>query len=320
MTENADYIIRRTSSMNLETERINAGIERNSGAYIKSANSIYNGFLEKIAGDIAAHREERPVVLLAGPSGSGKTTTSMMIEKLLDDSGTATHTLSMDNYFRPLSQEEQLLAAKGEMDLESPSRVDIELLNTHLEAIMNCEPIELPKYNFSTSTREESGVKFQRNPGELVIFEGIHALNPEVITVPDSQISNIYVSVRTRVTCGELVLHPSKVRLMRRMVRDKKFRKRSVEETVNMFRSVENGQNKYIMPYKYRSNYDVDTFIAYELNVYRSELLSELEEMRNVPELHDIITVLENLSPLDAAEIPPESLICEFLGNGQFAY
>lgn len=306
--------------MNIETERINENIENNANGFIQSVNRIYSDHLVKIASDIADNRSERPVILLAGPSGSGKTTTSMMIEKILDDAGIETHTLSMDNYFRPLSNEEKLLAAEGKMDLESPSRVDTELLNAHLEAITKCEPITIPKYNFRTSSREESNRIFQRKPGELVIFEGIHALNPEVITVPDEKICNIYVSVRTRVTCGKLILHPSKIRLMRRMVRDSKFRKRSLRETMNMFESVENGQNKYILPYKYRSDYDVDTFIAYELNAYRSVLLGELEKMSGEPAVNDIITVLRSLVPLDPSAITPDSLVCEFLGNGQFAY
>lgn len=306
--------------MNIEIERINAGLENNTAEFIQTVNHIYSEHLSGIAADIAAHAEERPVILLSGPSGSGKTTTSMMIEKLLDNMNIQTHTLSMDNYFRPLSPEEQRLAAEGKMDLESPARVDEELLNSQIEAIMRCEPINLPRYNFVTSSREYSDDVFQRKPGELVIFEGIHALNPDVITVPDEQISNIYVSVRTRITCGGIVLHPSKVRLMRRMVRDRNFRKRSLRETLNMFESVESGENKYIMPYKYRSDYDIDTFIAYEINAYRNALYDDLSEMKDEPLLSDIAEVLGNTRPLEPSEITPDSLVCEFFGNGQFAY
>lgn len=148
----------------------------------------------------------------------------------------------MDNYFCSLTEEEKRLSALGKMDLESPKRIDNELLNSHIEMIGRGENIEIPKYNFGTSSREISGTPFRREHGELVIFEGIHALNPDVITVPDSQICKIYVSVRTRVTCGNIILHPSKVRLMRRMIRDSKFRQRSLRETMNMFESVEYGE------------------------------------------------------------------------------
>ena len=206
------------------------------------------------------------------------------------------------------------------MDLESPLRVDGDLLNEQIEDICACREIELPKYNFKTSTRCGSGKKFRRKEGEIVIFEGIHALNPSVITVPDRMISKIYVSVRTRVSDDGLLLHPSRVRLMRRMIRDKNFRKRSLRETMNMFHSVEAGENKYIMPYKYRSDYDVDTFMAYELSVYRNDLLSQLQELNDVPEVRECIEALEKLEPIEKTDVTPDSLICEFIGNGQFKY
>ena len=133
-------------------------------------------------------------------------------------------------------------------------------------------------------------------------------------------ISKIYVSVRTRISGENILLHPSRVRLMRRMIRDKNFRKRSLRETMNMFHSVEAGENKYIMPYKYRSDYDVDTFMSYELSVYRNDLLTQLEELSDIPEIQECIAVLEKLTPLAKSDITPDSLICEFIGNGQFKY
>lgn len=306
--------------MNIEVTRINEAIEHDPSDYIASVNADYEYKLGSIVKDIAASRDERPVILLAGPSGSGKTTTAMMIEKMLDDLGHPTHTLSMDNYFSPLSPEEQRLAAEGKMDLESPLRVDKDLLNSQIEAIGKGEEIEIPKYDFKNSTRQKSGKKLKRQPGEMVIFEGIHALNPDVITVPDELLCKIYVSVRTRITDGDILLHPSRVRLLRRMIRDKKFRKRSLRETMNMFPSVEAGENKYIMPYKERSDYDVDTFMAYELSVYRSSLIDQLKEMEDVPELKETIEVLDNLEPIDLSLLPPESLVCEFVGNSAFKY
>ena len=306
--------------MNIEVTRINNGLTADPKGYVQAVNEEYQYQLERITENIISSRNDRPVILLSGPSGSGKTTTAFMIEKLLDEAGCETHTISMDNYFCPLTHEEKELAALGKMDLESPDRIDADLLNTQIEAIDRGEEIEIPKYNFADSTREHSGLFLKRGKGELVIFEGIHALNPAVITVPDSKLIKLYVSVRTRVTCGDIILHPSKVRLMRRMIRDKNFRKRTLRETMNMFRSVEAGENKYIMPYKYRSDYDIDTFMAYELNVYRNTLIDELWRMDDVPELADITQVMEALAPIAKKYITPDSLICEFIGNGQFKY
>lgn len=304
--------------MNIEVTRINEEIARNPENYILSANEDYIYRLKKIVDDIILHQHERPVIVLAGPSGSGKTTTALTIGKLLTESGHRTHTISMDNYFCSLTDEEKRLSALGRMDLESPLRVDKELLNLHIEKIGRGETVEIPKYNFGTSSREPDGIPFHREHGELVIFEGIHALNPEVITVPDSQICKIYVSVRTRITCGDIILHPSKVRLMRRMIRDSKFRQRSLRETMNMFESVEQGENRYIMPYKHRSDYDVDTFLPYELSLYRGSLLEKLHEMNDVPELADVTEVMENLLPVDSRAVPVNSMVREFIGDGEF--
>ena len=306
--------------MNIEITRINQGIENDPKEYVRAVNEDYQYKLSRIVDEIIKNRNDKPVILLSGPSGSGKTTTAMMIEKLLDERGHESHTLSMDNWFCPLTEAEKVLAADGKMDLESPTRVDSELLNRQIEDISNCREIELPKYNFKNSTRSGSGKMFKRNKGEIVIFEGIHALNPSVITVPDSIINKIYVSVRTRISGEDILLHPSRVRLMRRMIRDKNFRKRTLRETMNMFRSVEAGENKYIMPYKYRSDYDVDTFMAYELSAYRNDLLEQLQELNDVPEVQECIKVLEKLTPLNKEDISPDSLICEFIGNGQFKY
>ena len=306
--------------MNIEITRINNSINNDPAAFIADSNADYIYKLKMIADDIVKNSDQKTVILLSGPSGSGKTTTALMLEKLLDEMGHETHTMSMDNYFCPLSEEEKALASLGKMDLESPNRMDVDLLNEHILAISLCEEIEIPQYNFKTSSREYNGKKFRRRPGELVIFEGIHALNPDVILVPDKQLSKIYVSVRTRVACDDMCLHPSRVRLMRRMMRDSKFRKRSFRETLNMFESVEAGENKYIMPYKHRSDYDVDTFMPYEISAYRDSLVEPLKELCDVPMIADMVKVLENIEPLDNSLVTPDSLICEFIGNGQFKY
>lgn len=306
--------------MNIEINRINSGIEKNPEEYVKSVNEAYFWQLRKIAENIAENKETRPVILLSGPSGSGKTTTALMLSHMLGKLGCPTHTLSMDNYFKSLTDEERELSILGKLDLESPERVDKELLNNQIEAISRCIQVDVPRYNFADSKRDGIKLTLKRQPDELVIFEGIHALNPDVITVPDNEICKLYVSVRTRMVYDGIILHPSKVRLMRRMIRDRNFRRRSVRETMNMFRSVEAGEDKYIMPYKYRSDYDIDTFMAYEMNVYRDSLLDDLKTMNDCPELADVTEVLENLSPLGKKYITSDSLICEFIGGGMFKY
>lgn len=301
--------------MNIELNEINEKLLTDSNAFIQETDSAYRSRLLEIADDIAAHRSERPIILLSGPSGSGKTTTAQMIEQILDEQGIETHTLSLDNYFNPLTEAEKELLAKGQIDLESPTRVDSAFLSEQLTAIEEGKPVELPIYDFKESKRVMSGNILQRRPGELVIMEGIHSLNPDVIQIPDALTAKIYVSVRTRITAGGEVLHPSKIRLMRRMVRDRLFRKRTLAETLMMFRSVEEGENKYIMPYKYRSTYDVDTFMAYEICAYRDFLLDDFRTMQDEPELLDAGAFLADAAALPSEALPENSLIREFVGH-----
>lgn len=304
--------------MNIGLNEINHALQTDASAYIQAVNAAYHKSLCEIAEAIAKDRENKPIILLSGPSGSGKTTSALMIEKELDDQGIETHTLSLDNYFSPLTDAEKELFARGELDLESPKRIDSAFLTKQLTAMYNCEPIELPIYDFKESTRIMSGEILHRKPGELVILEGIHALNPDIIDFPDEKSAKIYVSVRTRIMKDGVELHPSKIRLMRRLVRDLLFRKRSFRDTLMMYESVEEGENKYIMPYKYRSTYDVDTFMAYEMNAYRPFLLDAFRNMRDDVLVAEMLEYLEQTEPLAQELVTPDSLVCEFIGNGQF--
>jgi uridine kinase len=308
------------TAMNIELNEINYAVQNNCDDFIRCSNNEYMNQINNLADDISKNRSEKPIILLSGPSGSGKTTTAMILGNTLNSRGIKTHTLSVDDYFSPLTEEEKQLMLTGNIDLESPSRVDGEFLSKQLNDIKNCIPVELPKYNFAESTREQSGRILHRQVGELVIVEGIHALNPDVVTLPDDELSKVYVSVRTRIIDGDITLHPSKIRLMRRLIRDKKFRRRSFTETLLMFSNVEAGENKYIMPYKYRSDYDVDTFFPYEICAYKQVLEHDIEYMEEIDGVGDAFTVLEHTAGLNADKIPPESLICEFIGNGQFEY
>lgn len=302
----------------IDIRTINERISQDADAFVRESNEAYLAELARIADDIAEHHRERPIILVSGPSGSGKTTSAMMIEKILDERGMETHTLSMDNYFKPLTDTEKKLLAEGRIDLETPARMDEKLLADQLGSIARCEPIHLPIYDFKESARSFHSEEFVRKPDELVILEGIHSLNPSVITVPDENTARIYVSVRTRISMNGTLLHPSKIRLMRRLMRDSIFRKRSFEETIMMFKSVEEGENKYIMPYKYRSDYDVDTFMPYEICAYRQGLLADLDVLRRFGDSADAADFLNAALELSGERITPDSLICEFIGNGQF--
>ena len=300
---------------------INKAVNSSAEKFISQAEQVYKEKIENAAKQIMRSASQKPVILLSGPSGSGKTTTAKLIERYLDSNGYETHTLSMDNYFRPMSREEIELAALKKLDLESPARLDTDFLNDQLHKITRGEEVDIPKFSFKTNERVSSGIKLKRKKGELIILEGIHALNPTVTGDSDDITFRTYISVRTRLQYGALTLHPSKIRLMRRCLRDRNFRSRPESETVRMLPTVERGENLYITPYKHRAELEFDTFIDYEANVYKSLLLKDLSKLlEDYPEVAEIIAVLSELEEIRPDLVPADSLIREFIGGSELKY
>lgn len=303
--------------MEININEINLRIRKSARQFISETDENYFSQVREIARHVYDGRDRCPVILLSGPSGSGKTTTAHLLEQYLDSMGCETHTLSMDNYFKSLLPEEKEAAKEGTLDLESPGRLDSELLNSQIEDIIACRPVDLPVYDFVNAVCLKSGKILERKPGELVIFEGIHALNPDVITVPDDKTVRIYISVRTRVVCENHIIHPENVRLLRRMIRDNIHRGRTFSQTCIAAANVKRGEDLYVMPYKYRSTFDIDTFIAYELGIYKSFFRTQLESIESHGEMAEIIQLLTPALPLSEALVPDSSLIREFIGGGK---
>ena len=298
---------------------INRRLAENPAAFIAEAEAAYDRQLTAIADHIAAHSEQCPVILLSGPSGSGKTTTALMLEHKLDRQGLECHTLSQDNYFRTQTPEDMALLAQGKFDLEAPERVDEELLNAQLRDIIDGKPVRLTEFDFPAHKQVVTDKVLTRKAGEVVILEGIHALNPAVVTLPEEQTVRLYVSVRTRVEGPHgQVLHPKYIRLLRRMIRDVEHRGRPAEGTLGMFHSVNRGEDNFIMPYKHRSTFDVDTFFGYELNLYRRYLMEELTKLAEHPEIREVLPIIEAAAPLEADLVPDTALVREFIGGSVY--
>ena len=180
------------------------------------------------------------------------------------------------------------------------------------------ERIDIPEFDFARQQRI-SGMPLKRNAGDVIIIEGIHALNPLLTGDSESYTNCVYVSVRTRIEGDDgSLLHPAKIRLMRRLIRDKLYRGRSLPETFEFFRSVERGENLYIMPFKFRADFDIDTFIPYEPLVYRDILLPDLEQAEKTYEKYadyaDIALFLRQMTGIERGYVPENSLIKEFIG------
>ena len=305
----------------MTTDQLTALFNADPAALLESDRRRYFQQVEQAADLVAANAESRPVILVAGPSGSGKTTTALLVERELERRGLVTHTLQMDDYFCPLTDEEIALLKENKLDLEKPTRVDIPFFREQLGKLLSGEEVALPRYDFKTSTRLFDGRTLQRKPGELVIMEGIHAMNPEVTGYAD-QTTRIYVSVRTRITAQSgLVLHPSKIRLARRLLRDRTGRGRALTETIGMREKVDRGEQLYIMPYKNRAHCSVDSFYSCELSVYRDYLYRDLEELLpSLPDLADLVEVLRELPSMPSELVPRDSLLREFIGGSELNY
>lgn len=299
---------------------LNYQIKNHAEKFIDFCEKEYANQVETVAKSIAENADVAPVVLISGPSGSGKTTTAMRLEELLDGWGHEAHTISLDNYFRDLDDEEIKLAKDGLLDLESPLRLDSNYLNMQIRCILEQAPVDIPKYNFTTCKREFSGWTLKRKPGEIIIFEGTHALNPQVITTPDEECARLYVSIRSQFVADDVELRSKTIRLGRRILRDTETRDRDPHDTLNMFESVNEGEDLYIRPFMSRCNYSIDTTIPYEINIYRTLLLDTLKNLPQSADVELLCKLIENAHPLDPALVPSNSLMREFIGNSSLNY
>ncbi len=301
-------------------EDLNFQIENNAKKFVAFCENEYSEQVKQVAQSIRDNADIAPVVLISGPSGSGKTTTAMRLEELLDNWGVEAHTISLDNYFRELSVEELQLSKDGKLDLESPDRLDKNYLNAQLRKIVDMESVDIPRYNFVTCKREFSGWTLKRKKGEIIIFEGTHALNPEVITIPDERCARLYVSIRSQFVSDCDELRSKTIRLGRRILRDTETRDRDPNDTLNMFMSVNEGEDKYIRPFMKRCNYSIDTIIPYEINIYSSLLKETLNALPQTDDVLLLKRVIEKANPLDPSFVPNNSLVREFIGDSSLKY
>lgn len=302
----------------INISQLNKLIQSDAMGFIKKSNDEYMAKVSAVAKSIADSK--KPIVLLSGPSGSGKTTTAMRLADELEKIGIKANVISMDNYFIPNKNIEEKNVPRdeeGNIDLESPYRVDIQMFQEHMKLMAECKTAVVPVFDFVTQDYI-SFTPVTRQENEVMIFEGIHALNPEVNGGVSDTATCIYVSVRTRLkTSNGDLLHPSHVRLMRRLLRDRLFRGRDYDEIFAMYKSVQRGENLYIMPHKERADFNIDTFIDYEAPVYKSVIYDDLlnaeksqfNDMRSM-----VIKYLEELEPIPTVFVPKNSLIKEFIG------
>ncbi len=292
--------------------------------FMAECDERYNALVREAADRIVNHRQISPIVLLSGPSGSGKTTSSMKIAEELNRRGLGTHYVGMDDYFNTVDSSTPR-TEDGELDLESPLCLDMDLLNKHFTQLARGERVYIPKYEFSRRMRiQEPSKSIKLKKDEIVIFEGIHALN-DMITTVHPEAFKLYISARSDVEFdGEIVFKRTWFRLVRRMVRDYKFRGSDPMETMSMWGNVRRGEILYISPFKNKADFQFDTSLAYELAVYNvtaTKLFQSVPEgIERFEELRRVLPALQLFGAIDEDMVPEDSLIREFIGGGVYEY
>ncbi len=307
--------------MAYQLKEINFRTVADPKGFIEESDALYYSKVEQAADKIIANRRRSPIVLLSGPSGSGKTTTSMKIAQALERRGIGTHYVAMDDYFKNVGAETPR-TPEGELDLESPLCMDMELLNRHFEELARGERIYVPKYEFLRRMRvQEPSKSIKLGDDEIVIFEGIHALNG-MITDQHPEAFKLYISARSDVTFGEeIVFKRTWFRLVRRMVRDYNFRGAPPAETMAMWANVRRGEKLYISPYKDKADYQFDTSFPYELAVFSrtaTELFQSVPEgIERFDELRQVLPAIQLFGDIDESLVAEDAMIREFIGGGK---
>lgn len=283
--------------------------------------ALHEKKIANIADDIA-RRKNAKVILIAGPSSSGKTTFAQRLGIQLRVNGIKPVTISVDNYF--VERDETPKDKNGNYDFESIDAIDLKLFNDHLTRLINGERVEVPTFDFLVGSKKYLGNTMQLKKDEILVIEGIHCLNDKLTAnIPKSQKYKIYISALTVLNIDYFNrISTTDTRLIRRIVRDHKYRGYSALHTLGMWESVTRGENRNIFPYQETADAMFNTSLVYELGVLRNyamPLLAEIDrthpEYSEAKRLHRLLSYFEPIKP---DSIPNQSLIREFIGGSIF--
>ena len=294
-----------------------------ASSIVNISEALQEKKIAKIAEDIA-QRDGVRIVLISGPSSSGKTTTCKRLSIQLVCNGRRPVMMSLDDYF--VDRDNTPRDAKGDYDFESLYALNIPLLNQQLNALLAGEEVELPKYNFQKGKSEKSGKHLKLNPSDILVIEGIHALNPELTSyIPEAQKYRVYASALTTILLDNHNYIPTTDnRLLRRIIRDDKYRGVSAQETIRRWPSVRAGEQKWIFPYQENADAMFNTAMIYELAVIKQQARQLLERVPNkadeFSEAYRLNKFLSYFVDIPSDQLPYTSLLREFLGGSSFIY
>ncbi|MDD7171604.1 MAG: nucleoside kinase [Prevotella sp.] len=297
--------------------------EGKSNGLIQLSEALQEKKIAQIADEIAKRKNVK-MVLIAGPSSSGKTTTCKRLSVQLAVNGIHPIGISLDDYF--VNREQTPRDETGDYDYEHLHALNIPLLNEQMNALFRGEEVELPRYNFQMGRSEKSGRRLRLQGNEVLVLEGIHALNPELTaSIPNDQIFRVYASALTTILLDTHNYIPTTDnRLLRRIVRDYKYRGVSACDTIRRWPSVRRGENRWIFPYQENADAMFNSAMLFELAVLKNQALPLLEQVpencEEYAEAYRLMKFLRYIHTIKEDQIPPTSLLREFLGGSSFKY
>ncbi len=305
-----------------DVDRVNT-LARTPQDFINAAETSFAEEIQSIAARI--NEQHCCIIMLSGPSGSGKTTAAQKLCDALKKYGKTTVAVSLDNFY--LGVDKAPRNAENEPDFESVYALDIPYIRRCLEDIEeHREQVVLPLYDFAHSCRSTETLTLDFNEDTIVILEGIHALNPILTNgLPQTETAKVYASVKQGIKQGEeTVLSNKDIRFIRRLVRDCKFRASLPEYILNMWKQVCQGERNYIRPYRYQSDFTVNTIHVYEPCIMKSEAVPLLEQIPKTHEAYAFVQrILDGLCLFESIPqfyVPESSLLREFIGGSCYTY
>lgn len=300
-------------------EYINRKAFENPQDFIEECEERYQEIINSIAEKINSEKG-REIVMLAGPSSAGKTTTARRIKESLEKSGVKTYVLSLDDFY--LNRDDIPYLPDGSQDYETVYALDLECLEKELNALLRGERVKSPIYDFTTGRRSENLFnEIVLGKEDVVIIEGLHALNPIITDKVQGNVLKVYINVSSRIydRDGNTILNKRNLRFIRRMVRDYKYRDSTVENTCRLWKNVTRGEDEYLFPYRDNADIKANTIHFYEPCVLKHQALKMIGDSTVSDKYREhiltLVNALKQFNDIDEKFVPENSLLREFLGE-----
>ena len=297
-----------------DLESVNRLVKECPEKLVKISEKIVDDQIEKVVNHVMNGKFK--FLLLSGPSSSGKTTTANFIIKKLQQRGRKAIRVSLDDFFIDLDK--CPVQADGTVDMETITKIDLPCFNTFFKEIMQKNRAYKPVFDFITDKRKEKPELIEIGENDLILVEGTHALNPQLVDVGDyaNRVLKVYACVNSNFKIGkDIVINARKIRLIRRMIRDLQTRGESAEGTVRYWDMVSKGEDKYVAPYKTQADFMIDTTHIYELAVYDKFVPTLLQPIKELEYVDELLKVFGKAGSLSKSYVPDSSLLWEFLVN-----